>query len=85
MLKEFLVNSSIAKKVKLPSTVTLFETKLNTKELLKIKKEGQFTKHINFNKSFVLNVNKIPIAEGKIIKRRNSYFFKVIKLIGDQE
>ncbi len=77
MLKGYTKTSPIAKVVRLEGHVILNRRKMCTDELLGLEAEGEFSlSSSNFN-DCELEVNGLPIAAGRIVRKKGDFFFKV--------
>ena len=81
----FLRNSQVAKKIKLPVRVIVHRTQLSPKDIIRIKGEGQYGPIPKDEEVCELEIGGQVLAHGKIVKKGNSWFFKILKLADNEE
>jgi len=78
-MDDFLNNSPVASKVKLPAKVILHRMQLSAKELINIKRKGEL---VPVDKGlYELVYGGQIIAKGKIINKKGEHYFKVKELV----
>ena len=78
-IDNFLNTSPIASKVKLSAKVVLYRTQLSAKELIDIKRKGEFGP-VDKELCELVSGSQV-IAKGKIINKKGEYYFKVKELV----
>jgi len=84
-IKQFLEESAAAEKVSLPTRIIVHRTRLSPKDIIRIKKSGQFGPVPKDEEVCELEVGGQVLAYGKIVQRWGNYFFKVLGLAEKEE
>ena len=79
-VSNFLEESSLAKIIKLPSRIVLDRPGLSPQDVMAIRKRGEYSPVPSKNGICEMEVNGEILAEGRIIKKRNGYYFKVLRI-----
>jgi hypothetical protein len=80
--EKFFNESLIPEKAKLTPKIIIHRNKLSLDDLASIKEEGKFGYSQKKNPIIELEIDGEVFANGKIIKSRGEYFFKIINFIG---
>ena len=83
-LKEFLLDSSLAERIKVPIRVVVHHTKLTPEEIVVMKKGDSERLFPEAPMDCELHAGEETIARGKIVKKRGGYYFKVLETGGDE-
>jgi len=78
-MEDFLNTAPIASKVKLPAKIVLHRTQLSAKELVDIKRKGEYGP-VDKGLCELFTGGQV-IAKGKIINKKGEYYFKVKELV----
>ena len=84
-IKQFLEESAAAEKVSLPTRIIVHRSRLSPKDIIRVKKSGQYGPVPKDEEVCELEAGGQVLAYGKIVKRRGDYFFKVIALAVKEE
>jgi flagellar motor switch/type III secretory pathway protein FliN len=76
-LNDFLTDSPIAKRIKLPVNIVIHRTRFSPVEIVELKKKGKYDPIPGEEEICELEVNREVIARGNIVKKKGKYFFKV--------
>lgn len=79
-LTDFLTNSLIAKKVKLPGKIVIHRAAYSPVEIAAMKSKGSYGPIPREEAVCELEVNGEVIARGKIVKKAGEFYFKVLEL-----
>ncbi len=80
-LTEFLEESPMARKVKLPATVVLKRMRMSALDLLSLKDRGEFGPIGLSSRGWVLEVGGQRAAEGRVVLRRGRPYLKITKVV----
>lgn len=80
-LKEFINDSFIGTNVKLNADIIIRKTELSPDELAAIRDEGKYVFREK-NKIYEMEIGGEVMARGKIVKKKNGYFFKITDILG---